>query len=399
MSVEIRTAAELQGNKIIQLLKSPHSLRSTILHNDELTNEEGQKVLFKTFVGFPAELAKVFPGSYISPKTFLHEFGIIDEDRATEKKLLGSHVGTLEDPAFHLVDQDAKSSFSLTILNGATNKHTLAMTEYAHRGFDYAPNRARYQHHMYESIIPFLRDISEPTYGIKLFDDCIASLASAAGEFIRRLNEGDQRLSKGFELQAVTATPQAILFLRQLSKASGINFKMNIGQLSFGLTNGEKVGNVKKHSNYMTYPDGLLDLLRQIDPSIVRLLENFKVKISEEEEVIQTVGDMGVGETGIEGVDMELIREEHGDDFCPWNDTREDTHGGHPKNGTLMIPNEQTDGRPLHVYLARGGYLPYEWDRRENPHMKNVDLVIERASRVWSVEHGFGVTFNELNGK
>lgn len=386
MSEKIK-GAEMQGDKIIALLSKPTNLQPTIYYNRRLTAEDGKVATWETFVTFPPELAEVFPGSYVAPNTFLREFGLtgiyVQQQQA---ELVGSRLGSVETPTLQLEQGDNKPSthFSLTVLNGLTNSHALAMTKFAKLGFDDAFNRVQYQDNMFSSVKSLI-SAKPPNYGIKIFDDCIASGDSIAGYLYKLITEEDPRLKQGVVVTAVTATAQSILFLRRFAQVNGINLTIKVGQLAFGLTEGKKKENgVREHANYITYPPELLALLAEEISQELRRYQN-------EEGIIQVVGDMGEAEKGLSRKQMAQIQNELGNpDLCWWNDMRGDFHGDHPNRNTLLVPPLLGE-KPLALYLARGGFLPYIWDEKLCPDFANVDKEIIRASRLWTKEHGYGV--------
>lgn len=386
-----------QGQQIISILSIKEKLRPRIYRNEWLTAEDGSRAQWQYFVKFPPELAAVFPGSYISPTTFFREFGINEDNSENQKDLLGNRLGTIDNPIMRLEQLGKKESvkFSLTVLNGLTNEHALAMTKFAFHGFNDSTNRAQYQHHTLESIKPLIEDPSAINYGVRIFDDCIASGDSIAGYLYKLYQKKNPLLAQGVEVTAVTATAQSILFLKSFAKMLGINLTIKVGQLAFGLTKGEEKGDdVREHANYITYPNELLPLL---DDQVVQELIRFQIKIGDEQ-VIQVVGDMGEAEKGMLVDDMDQIRKELEDqNFCWWNDTREDAHGSHPNKNKLTLPPSSKDGKPVIIYLARGGYLPYEWDKKLYPQFAKVNKVIKRASRLWTKEHGYGVGIKNDN--
>ncbi len=379
-------SATAKGDRIIALFKDAKQLQPILYRNQLLTAEDGTQAHWSTFIKFPQELSMFFPGSYISPMRFLHELGVEGMNNYSSQQRLVSHVlGSLEKPEFAKDDGD----FSLIVLNGLANEHALAMSEFASLGFNDSANRAQYQHHMFSSIESFIKDQREPNYGVRIFDDCIASGDSIAGYLYKLIEDKNPLLKQGVEITAVTATAQSILFLKHFAKAHGIHLRIRTGQLAFGLTEGIKKDNgVREHANYITYPEELLPLLSHKAETILKRFEK--------DGAIAVVGDMGEAEKGVADPDMKRIREEKGEGYCPWNDTREDIHGDHPLREKIVIPAIRGDGRRLSVYLARGGYLPYEWDRQFYPSFKEIDKIIEKASRLWTKELGYGVGINGI---
>jgi len=394
---EISPIAAEKGTAILSLLKEPKNLLPKLFRFVHLTAEDNSTAIWPIFVKFPDKLSRLFPGSYIAPGTFLRELGV-DGKQINEEvgKLLSNSIGGEGNTTFQTVQErkDNLPAFNLSVLNGLTNEHALAMTRLAYNnGITDADNRAQYQYHMYSSIEPHILDPSEPKYGVRFFDDCIASGDSLAGYLYRLYQEQNPLLKKGVEIVAVTATSQSILFLKNFAKSLNIDLTIKVGQVAFGLTEGiDKENGVKEHANYITYPPELLALLPE---AVVSQLRQLEIMVGTQK-VIQVVGDMGEAGKGIDDNVMRQIREGIGKElgmsnFCWWNDTREDSHGEHPNHHKLQHPKTGYKEKPLLIYLARGGYLPFEWDKRKYPHFGIMEKIIERASRLWTKEFGYGV--------
>jgi len=379
-----------KGKEIISLLRQPDKIIPKLLvENETLTAEDGTTAFWPTFIPFPTELSAIFPGSYISPAEFLTNLNYSSEAALRLQKTLLSKVeGEFLIPILDIKDKSGGNNFSLTVLNGSTNEYALAMTEFAYLGFDDPKNRLQYQHHMLQSVKPFYADKSEPKYRVRIFDDCLASGDSIAGYLYKLCSEENPLLKQGVEVMVVTATAQSILFLKSFAQSLGIDLSIKVGQLAFGLSEGTTKNNgVREHANYITYPKELLKLLPE---EIAKQLESYQIDINGEK-LIQVVGDMGAAE---EGIQVEELREMLKDlpsyiDYW-WNDRREDPHGRHPMRKDKLPVTETRSDRPISVYLARGGYLPYAWDKFYGLFDK-LDAVVVRASRLWTKEHGYGV--------
>ncbi len=387
---EINTAQE-KGRQVISLLKQPRYLDGMVYGNGKdmsITTEEGVTEIWEHFVTFPPELARAFPGSYVDPNDFIKEIGYKETEALPLHGLLGKDRGVFEHPVFRYEEE----GFGVRIINGTTNSHAimLATLAFQDQHFSKPETRAQYQEHLFSGIETALAKRTDPQHGIRIHDDCLASGDSIAGYLMRHLKEDSDVLRHGVEVVIDgPATAQGILFLKAFAKAHGIPLHITASFMAFGLSAGEKAGEIRKHANYITCPD---ELLAFFDVEIQQKLK----ELHAEDGNIYVVGDMGEAQRGIHGDDMQKIRQKYGDMYCCWNDSRKDSHGDHPNGNTLQrFPYEA--GRPDDVYLARGGYLPYEFDRFLNPEFKETNIVIEQAARRWTQEYGYGAAFRKLH--
>ncbi len=377
-----------QGEVIIGLLRNPAKLEGTVWHDHgkvHLTDEEGIKESWNYFVTFPPELSASFPGSIIRPDTFLHKLG---EDKRLTERLTGTTTGTKEAVTF----SHDERGLSLSILHGSTSEYALSLMRFARQGFGDDGVRAQYQQALAEGISPALKQDGH-VYGVRIHDDCLASGDSILSYMELQIQQGnEQTLKKGVEVVIDgPATGQGILLLRAYAKKHEIPLRITAGYMAYGLTEGVTGTNgVKKHANYITMPDEIVRTLPDAMQKTVNALRG-------EDGNIQVVGDMGDAEKGIKDEIMRHIRKERGDDtFCPWNDTRKDTHGEHMHKGELPPMNAPIDPDvPNDVYFARGGYLPYALDEQMNPLFPYANKIIIRASRKWTQEYGYGAAFRE----
>jgi hypothetical protein len=408
--LESKTWTNLRGEQLIGTLKQIKTGDfPNIVSGELLTDEFGNSKIWRTFILFNEKLSEVFRGSYISPQRFLKELGITDDETINKQQndILSKKLGTINDPTFSYsceAKNSQKFKFSISVLNGALNEHSLEMTRLAREANDLQKNtiesdenRALYQYHMHESIKENISDQSKPEIGVIFSDDCLASADSAIGKIMELVKNKDPRINHGITINSTTASVQSVLYLKRFCELLGIDLKINVGQLAFGLTNGspnENTGRLE-HAYYITYPQELLKLLSQYEDNskIVEQLQQCEVMLKGEK-MIQTVGDMGVLQEGIKKENMDIIREKYktvyGSDFCWWNETREDSHGQHLKTGLLKV-FKYGEGDVLSVYFARGAYLFYEWERKTKHYFDEIEVNIERASRLCTEEHGYGL--------
>jgi len=391
-----------KGNQIVSLLQTPTNLHGLIYRNGgnvSVTDEEGAQSRWDFFVSFPRELSAAFPGSYVSPTTFLTELGIGKEHiPLINRRILGHEIGTQEEPVL----QYKEDAFELTVMNGMLNEHALEMTKLADAsmradgGFrDHPEIRAPYQKHMYENIKEALRPSksAEALPAYRIHDDCLASgdsVASYLWEKIQRKDELTIMQEKGVEVVIDgPATAQSLLFLKAFAKAHQFKIHIIAGHMAFGLSQGLQGENgVRKHANYITYPDELLEQLAPVDRELLRSHRS-------QDGNIYVVGDMGEAEKGINQEMMQGIRRAESDqDLCKWNDTREDPHGDHQKRKDAMPIPTDVEGLSTSVYFARGGYLPYELDRMAGV-VNGYNVRVYRVSRKWTKEYGYGAAIKE----
>ena len=376
-------------------------IRKNLRHKIELTDEEGTKKKWDWFIQFNHELGKVFPGSYIHPHTFLKELGVNSENFPTiTQEILGKKTGSLEDPTF-LINESR--NFSLKVINGMMNEYALQMTQLAAQatmtregnwdkeGFkDKSHIRAQYQQAMFNNIKEALKPSrSKPAY--RIHDDCLASGDSIMSYLFSKMQKkGELKKMRENGVEIIIdgpATAQGILFLKAFAQHSRFAIDIKVGHLAFGLSAGEKKRGVRKHANYITYPDEIMKLL---DEGPEKSLIERSLYPDGNRYVVQ---DMGEAEKGILPREMKQIREElHDDNLALFNERRRDPHGDHKLHGTLTLP-EHKEGQPVAVYLARGGYLAYQLDLDRSA-IDGYNVEIMRVSRLWTKEYGYGAGFH-----
>lgn len=367
----------------------------------DLTDEFGVNKWWNWFVQFDHELGEAFPGSFIHPHEFLKQFGVEGEHfNPMTEKLLGRNVGISIDPTLKV---DGKG-FSLTVMNGMLNRHALEMTNLAAEatmnrertafdveGFKDKPGiRAQYQQAMFNNIKEALGpSYRKPAY--RIHDDCLASGDSIMSYLLSKIinqTELEKMQKDGVEvLIDGPATAQGILFLKAFAQKFAFRIDFKVGHMAFGLSEGDKDGEIRKHANYITYPDEIMNLLENGEGK--RLIERC-IYPDGNQYVVQ---DMGEAERGMTADEMKQINSILGHNrLAQFNNRRRDSHGGHPQHSTLLTPSPK-DGQPMAVYLARGGYLPYQLDLDRGA-IEGYNVEIMRVSRLWTQEYGYGAAFN-----
>lgn len=405
MAGEFLTPAELQGIAVIsqlnKIVKDPDGIFGLVKKNVDMspvliTDENAEVKQWDWFVQFPETLRERLPGSCIGPDLFLRTLGIAEPQRRIEntRSILGKKTGTVEDPAF-AVDTNG---FSLTVLNGMCNENAMQMTKLAAEacikpdkswdasGFGNKPMiRAQYQQAMYDNIKQALRPTkSRPAY--RIHDDCLASGDSVLSYLLSEMANGGltDMLQSGVEVVIDgPATTQSILVLKSFAQKYGIVLDLKVGHLAFGLTEGEIIGKVRRHANYITYPPEIIEML---EPDERQKLNDYTYPDGN----IYVVQDMGQAEEGISDSDMEEVKAEVGN-IAQFNARRKDPHGHHPLKNTLRLP-PKIETQPTAVYLARGGYLPLQFDIEEGA-LNGFNIEILRVSRLWTEEYGYGAGF------
>ncbi|MCX6730794.1 MAG: hypothetical protein NTZ55_03020, partial [Candidatus Roizmanbacteria bacterium] len=388
-----------------------------------LRDEFGVDKDWDKFVQFPSELGELFPGSYVSPELFLGRLGYPEDIKGAKKSILSVNEGRAEDPTFSF----SSDNFSVHIMNGMFNPHALTMSRLAKevsndkeypKGFadDKAePIRAQYQNAMLKNIAQELKkpvDITRKP-AVRIHDDCSASGDSIIGYLYDRVqDEGELKKLQERGVDIVidgAATAQSILYFQAFAKAYNIPIDITAGHMAFQLSPGEPVeGSSRlKHANYLEYPPkSETDFYKDVDPESQAEIFNLG------ETAVAVHGDMGEAEKGISAQGMEKIREpfkhEGIDNYCEWNDKREDDHGNHPNSdkGITIVPKVGEDTTD-YVYFARGGYLPYMLDLMNVLNQEGVNdtanVVIIRLSRLTAVnlntstELGYGAGFTKAS--
>lgn len=366
-----------------------------------LTDEFGANKWWNWFVQFDPELSQSFPGSYIHPHEFLKQLDVESEyfDLMTEA-ILGKKLGILKDPTLRV---DGKG-FALTVMNGMISRNALEMTSLAAgatmnnnrtafdiEGFKNKPGiRAQYQRAMFDNI----KEALQPTHrkaAYRIHDDCLASGDSIMSYLLSKIinqTELEKMQKDGVEVVIDgPATAQGILFLKSFAQKFGFPIDFKVGHMAFGLSSGEKEGEMRKHANYITYPDEIMDLLENGDRK--GLIESCKYPDGYK----YVVQDMGEAEMGISEDEIKIVRAILDNaNIAEFNERRRDSHGEHPLHSTLSLPADK-EGQPVAVYLARGGYLPYQFDLDQGA-IEGYNIEIIRASRLWTKEYGYGTAFH-----
>lgn len=341
------------------------------------------------FVTFPS--TKDFPISNTSmrPEGFLMNLGMTGgEARMYEEALLSENLGKLQEPTLLF---STREGFTLRVINGMVNEHALKMTEMASHGFGFDSyiDRAEYQNAMQKLATTIVRSkYDTETFGVRIFDDCIASADSIYGYLYSELHSdhGEDKIRRGVRIEAITATPQAILLLKRFAEVMGFPIEINVAQLAPGLN----------EKNYIVYPDEFLQS-GILPEGLVKTLESYR---NYEDGYIYVVGDMGNAQKGLSDKEMRTVRSLKQDNlYLRFNEQRTDPHGDHPKkrNGvdTRIIEQEETDELPPvdFVYFARGGYLPLQLDRTYgNEGLKQANIIVLRGSRK-EFKGKYGVAF------
>ena len=396
-----------KGTMIISTLRQhvldPAKSFGSIIKNPAevlLTGEDNIPKKWNWFVQFDPELSESFPGSYIHPHEFLKQLDVESENFSPmTEAILGRKRGVLRDPTLKV---DGKG-FTLTVMNGMLNRNALEMTSLAAEatmnrkrtafdveGFKNKPGiRAQYQRAMFDNI----KEALQPTHrkaAYRIHDDCLASGDSIMSYLLSKIinqTELEKMQKDGVEVVIDgPATAQGILFLRAFAQKFGFHIDFKVGHMAFGLSSGEKEGEMRKHANYITYPDEIMNLLQSGEEK--KLIERCKYPDGN----IYVVQDMGEAERGISEDDMRIVRAMIGNNIAIFNERRRDSHGEHPLHGTLSLPADKK-GQPVAAYLARGGYLPYQFDLGQRA-IEGYNVEIIRASRLWTREYGYGTAFH-----
>ncbi len=276
--VEIIRSPEQKGNEFIQKLSLISSFESSkVITDQSILSRLTDK--WHTFVTFPKEITDLIRGSYISPETFLQNLGYepSDVNKFRHEIVSQRKSDSIEEAVLHYGDQNSK--FELRVLNGMTNEHALIMSERASHSFafDQAEDRAVYQNAMYESLKPIIKNNKNVNYGIRIFDDCIASGDSIFGYLHKLATENSDKLRAGVRIDAAVATPQAIFLLRRLSEIYNFRLEINVTHLGFALTEGKrKNGKLVDFIAYCINPNHYHFILRQlVDGGLSRFMQKF----------------------------------------------------------------------------------------------------------------------------
>lgn len=379
-----------RGTRFAQLLKlaSRKTFDSRVETDPEVLKQIPDGPWDK-FVTFPSSEDLPVSNTYIRPETFLVELGKTQEESEKLEWVLLSDKrgGFIKPPVF-----DFKTKgFRLTVINGMFNEHAMKMTEMASHGFGFEDyhDRAQYQNAMQKLAAPIVRSkYDTQTFGIRIFDDCIASADSIYGYLYDQLHDkaGEEKIRRGVRINAITATPQAILLLKRFAQVMGFPLEINVAQLAPGLN----------EENYIVYPDEFLES-GILPDDLVKTLQGYRNKDGN----IYVVGDMGNAQKGLSEEEIKslpslIFNSAVGLRF---NNERTDPHGDHPnkrkKVDTRIIEQYETDELPEVdlIYFARGGYLPFQLDKTfGNEVLRRANISVLRASR--KDLHGvYGVVF------
>jgi hypothetical protein len=341
------------------------------------------------FVTFPS--SKDFPisNTIMRPEIFLINLGQSGaEVKMSEEALSNDQLGRFQRPVFYF---STLKGFTLRVINGMFNKHAMKMTEMASRGFGFDDflDRAEYQDAMQKLATPIVRSkYDTETFGIRIFDDCIASADSIYGYLYDQLHDraGEEKIRRGVRIDVITATPQAILFLKRFAEVMGFPLEINVSQLAPGLN----------EKNYIVYPDEFLKS-GVLPEDLVKTLKGYRNKDGN----IYVVGDMGNAQKGLSEQEVNSLQSLifGGPPNLRFNNERTDPHGNHPKRrkkvDTRIIEQYATDELPQAdlVYFARGGYLPFQLDKTYgNGALKRANIIVLRASRK-ELNGQYGVAF------
>lgn len=424
MPKETLTAAEKGAALIAQLGSVDFSRVPVLKPQGILIDEFAKPRSYDTFVRLPPEIAELFPGSYVRPEDFLRSLtGTGEYTQKHVQELLGDRIGTGDMPVFSWEERADGAAFSLKVRNGLTNPYAVTMSRLAYEsgkieggfadpGREASFIRAQYQDAMRSGIQHALEsedhDAQRGTYknyAVRIHDDCGATGESVVNYLIAQIS--DRSRAEAYRNRGVKIvidgpiTAQAALYMRAFSKNTGIPLDIDAGHMAFGLTEGVVVSGKRQHANYITYPQALETQLEEGEAK--RTISQIRRESGADPQV---VGDMGEAEKGIVKEHMDHIRLDAGQDFCAWNDIRTDVWGSHPRSGEgiTIMPHPDKGATDL-VYLARGGYVPYVFDRLYNPkNMEKGNIVILRASRFTATdartheEYGFGVGFGIPEG-
>lgn len=395
------SAHTLKGMQFLGALKKDGFFQSHIVRDlgrggkIHVEDEYGHSVECDSFVSFSPEAIDLFPGSYISPLSFQRALEGTPKSLKMDE-MVGSGMGTVEQPIYEY--KSLTGEFGVTILHGATNDRAIQLARIAKEsdstGFS-AENRVMYQQAVADMIQPALERAHDLTGSLRIHDDCLASTVSIVGYLADLKKHNSDLLKEGVDIIIDgPATAQGILFLKRFAEINKIKLSITASFLAFGLTEGEisAENKTRKHANYITLPDELFKIL----PLTTRSrYEEF----SPNDKDRAVVGDMGEASKGILPKEMAALRDrliiDGGDELCPWNDTRTDSHT--PQNSPEAIV--QTDihdssKKKTNVYFPRGGYICYSYDKTYAHEMfASANTLMVGATRLWSPIDGYGVAY------
>ncbi len=327
------------------------------------------------FIGLPQELTEVLPGSEVAPEDFLQALGLKSQEKIEVgvEVLLGSKSG-IDGPNLEIEDE----CFELRVFNGLSHMHALENSRMAWRGFEAPQTRATYQSLALALVEPVLEKKSESRW--RIVEDCIATGDTIVGVVAQLQVLGKLESGEKIRIDVVTATAQGILVLKEFARQRGLQLEINVGYMAFGLSAGENSGEPRKHANYITYPESVLERLLEGDRRRLKALQASDGNI-------YVVGDMGeaaksLGDT-INGGYL-------------WDRLRHDNHGlTTPKEGGVTSWRSDL---PTVLYLANGGYLMRAFmERLFGEEMDKVNQLVFSAKRRWDTQgKGYGVLIYDM---
>lgn len=192
-----------------------------------------------------------------------------------------------------------------------------------------------------------------------LDDDCAASVVTI-GSALRIVREvvGLDKFSK-LQVNVAVATAHSVVMLVEEAKRLGIPLELNVGYLSWGLTEG--IGANKEHQNYLAniknYDDG------------------------KDEGDIFTVGDMGNMARRVRGINL------------PWDRLRKDDY--FDRQTAQSITWSYGQGRNLRLAFAYGGLMT-EGMRSASAHQDEKTTVIMARAQRQTRDNNFVALFSHL---
>jgi len=414
------------------------------IQDDSLNDGLGGERAGQVFMMMPETLARVLPGSHVSPADFVKSMIKPVEGRVTpsyEHKadvLTGSYLALDGwSPAFKTeISTGEQTSFKLNVFHGSTNRHAIELSILASWGFKEAETRARYQRELYSVMEPVLA--REGDHTIRIVEDCVASADTIMGFLAEVMAEGSLiKADTGkIRIDVAAITAQGTLVLKKFAEDNNLDIELNAGYMAFTLSEGEpsRVENspARVHANYLNYAPEILSRLSSMEKVYIlqRLgklsgdvqflgpkrgpsLEEIDVLLIES--LVYVVGDMGDAAKGISAEEQKALIEKYGNMLAlPWNTNRTDPHGDHPGKGesSVLYFDQYVDRMylpwPLEVYFANGGYLVREFleyieGQKYGVNSAQDEIVTKRivnkltisGKRAWSKE-GYGVVIGGI---
>ncbi|MFA5135995.1 MAG: hypothetical protein WC489_01215 [Patescibacteria group bacterium] len=376
-----------RGNSLIELLKDKGSLKASfdqVMCQTRIGDQthkftDGTQSDSCSFIPFPQELRRAFPGTYISPTAFLHEMGFDGNEKNAAGVLTGEQKAhDKEHPVFTYFDKSGQ--FSLTVTNGAFNEDALDISHIARKhGYSFADPQSRleYQTHLLEGAKHALDALNPEEYGIILHDDCMASADTMLGYLLLLIKKGDhEKLKKGVKIVIDgPATVQSILLLQRLGEAYDIKLNITANWLSFGLSQGDEGGN---HANYVTAPGVLIgDIENQgVKEKLGALLGG-----ADEQQVVSDMGNAGAKIPEDTLVNNELLQTLNSKRVAFDELYKIFASGAH---------------MPEYVIFPRGGEWSVAALLAVRPDLaESLNISILRANRVGNPDDGYGLMIEE----